>query len=119
MARHNGLFWENGFCRIRDITDGTSNTLMVGEKSVMSRSGLWMGVRSRYHESDAVSDTSWASGLNLSDEAGFSSRHEGGVQFVLGDGSVRFISENIASSPQGSVYQFLGSRNGGEVIGEY
>ena len=117
-VRSNGLFWGNSFRRIRDITDGTSNTLMVGEKSVIGRSGLWMGVRSNFHESDAVSDTSWASGLNLSD-TGFSSRHPGGVQFVLCDGSVRFISEKVASSPQGSIFQALGTCNGGEVIGEY
>lgn len=117
-VRPNGLFWANGFRRFRDITDGTSNTLMVGEKSVIGRGGLWMGVRSNYHESDAVSDTSWASGLNLSD-TGFSSRHPGGVQFVLGDGSVRFISEKVASSPKGSILQALGTCNGGEVIGQF
>ncbi|MEZ5951696.1 MAG: DUF1559 domain-containing protein [Planctomycetaceae bacterium] len=59
-----------------------------------------------------------------------SSRHTGGVQVCLADGSVRFISENIdagnpagtftygAASPYG-VWGALGSRNGGEVIGEF
>ncbi len=44
-----------------------------------------------------------------------SSRHTGGAQYTLCDGSVRFISENI---DQG-LYQALGSAAGGEVIGEF
>lgn len=59
------------------------------------------------------------------------SRHTGGAHALLGDGSVRFISENIhtgnlgidsldgaAQSPYG-VWGALGSRNGGEVVGEF
>ena len=45
----------------------------------------------------------------------FSSQHEGGAQFCLGDGSVRFISESIDHG----LYQALATINGGEVIGEY
>ncbi len=60
------------------------------------------------------------------------SRHTGGVQVLLGDGSVRFISENIDSgnksaadpgnspgrSPYG-VWGALGTKNGSEVLGEF
>lgn len=60
------------------------------------------------------------------------SRHTGGVQILLGDGSVRFISENIDTgdqlasdpgsgggvSPYG-VWGALGTKGGGEVIGEF
>ncbi len=60
------------------------------------------------------------------------SRHTGGVQVLLGDGSVKFISENIDSgnsaytggevtggkSPYG-VWGALGTRSGGEVVGEF
>jgi len=45
----------------------------------------------------------------------FRSQHTGGSQFLLGDGSTRFISENI---DQGT-YNALGTRGAGEVIGEY
>lgn len=41
--------------------------------------------------------------------------HTGGAQFLLADGSVRFISENIDMN----TYSALFSMNGGEVIGEY
>lgn len=58
-----------------------------------------------------------------------SSRHEGGVHVLMGDGAVRFISENIdtgnigasqvtsGESPYG-IWGALGSKNGGETLGE-
>jgi hypothetical protein len=52
----------------------------------------------------------------------FSSQHVGGAHFLLGDGSVRFISENIATGPPntaGSTYQNLATRNDGQVLGEF
>ncbi|HCO22842.1 MAG TPA: prepilin-type cleavage/methylation domain-containing protein, partial [Gimesia maris] len=59
-----------------------------------------------------------------------SSRHEGGVHLLMGDGAVRFISENIdtgnisasqvssGKSPYG-IWGALGSKNGGETLGEF
>lgn len=44
-----------------------------------------------------------------------SSRHPGGVNMALADGSARFVSENIDTL----VWRGLGSRNGHEVIGEF
>lgn len=41
--------------------------------------------------------------------------HPGGALFLLGDGSVRFVSENIADK----TYRELGSISGGGVVGEY
>jgi len=46
---------------------------------------------------------------------GFNSHHTGGAQFLLGDGSVRFLSENIDDQ----VYENLGNRADGELIGEF
>lgn len=46
---------------------------------------------------------------------GFSSQHTGGAQFLLGDGSVRFISENVDAD----VYRHLGNRADGELIGDF
>lgn len=43
------------------------------------------------------------------------SRHTGGSQHLLGDGSVRFISENLDFN----LYQSIGSINGGETVGEF
>ncbi|GAB4147160.1 MAG: hypothetical protein Tsb009_20200 [Planctomycetaceae bacterium] len=46
---------------------------------------------------------------------GFYSRHPGGAHFSMGDGAVRFISENINQT----VYQALSTINGGETIGDF
>jgi prepilin-type processing-associated H-X9-DG protein len=43
------------------------------------------------------------------------SRHPGGVNVLLADGSVRFVSDNIAVP----TWRALGTMNGGEVIGTY
>lgn len=45
----------------------------------------------------------------------FISAHPGGAMFLLGDGSVRFVSENI----DGKTYRSLGTIAGGEVVGEF
>jgi len=46
------------------------------------------------------------------DEAEFSSRHPGGAHFLLGDGSVRLISNDVDRH----VYQALGTRAGQELF---
>jgi prepilin-type processing-associated H-X9-DG protein len=43
------------------------------------------------------------------------SYHAGGVQVLLGDGSVRFVSDNISNA----TWRALGTKNGGEVLGEF
>jgi prepilin-type N-terminal cleavage/methylation domain-containing protein/prepilin-type processing-associated H-X9-DG protein len=44
-----------------------------------------------------------------------SSRHTGGVQILLCDGSVRFVTENIDLG----TWRALGTRDGGEIVGDY
>ena len=46
---------------------------------------------------------------------GFRSRHEGGAHFLLVDGAVRFLSENIDMN----LFSGLGTAHGGEVTGDF
>ncbi len=69
--------------------------------------------------------TSALFGIGGDDDA-FGSYHQGGAHFLLGDGSVRFISENIqAVADPGSNYKIygtynkLGSREDGQALGEF
>jgi hypothetical protein len=91
--------------QFRDLTRGTSNVLLFGEATGGTLIGFsWMGanfipsVWNKYVRSDGTPDPANPNpaALASSDAAyGFSSYHTGGYQFALGDGSVRFLSENI------------------------
>ncbi|QDT91797.1 DUF1559 domain-containing protein [Gimesia algae] len=103
--------------RMRDFTDGTSNTIQVGEAATMGNyvGAVWMGVIDDVHDNmaNATNTATWA--INGTDSDAFNSTHTGGCHFLLGDGKVRFISENINRD----LYVDLATKNGGEVIGEY
>lgn len=116
----NGMFYHNSSVKLRDVTDGTTNTFMVGERKTDIALGwfsTWPGMVAEGEEAfqrilgsaDHVPNSPVAHFDDLS------SAHIGGAQFCLGDGSVRFVSENIDTG----VYQGLATIQGGEVIGEY
>lgn len=98
-----GIFGYNRVVRIRDISDGTSNTLMIGDASEPSKSWLAGG-------SETVRGFSQKPYLNGPDRIG--SPHRGVVQFVLADGSVRAISVNIDDA----TLEALATMAGGESI---
>lgn len=106
-----GLFMCNACIRLGQITDGTSNTFMVGERSSSGHAAIWMGVRGNRFESDVVAPCSWDAPLNQSTH-GFSSQHPGGAQFVMADGAVRMISNEMSQL----TYERLACRNDGQRI---
>ncbi|WP_459554767.1 DUF1559 domain-containing protein [Lacunimicrobium album] len=119
----NGLFFWCSKVRFADITDGTSNTFMVGERGVQNGAGIWPGVRSNAQANDAVTDCAYNNEYNTT-LASFSSQHPGGMNVLFADGAVRFMKEDIESKPdtvngqlwvaQG-VYQKLANRRDGQV----
>ncbi|MBV10311.1 DUF1559 domain-containing protein [Rubinisphaera sp.] len=122
-----GMFGLNTRFNFSNIKDGTSNTFMIGERSADppgGRASIWMG-----HENDVgVSYAEYEIMSIVFDETegrlngtghngrAFSSPHPGIVQFVMGDGSVRSISENIDHA---ELIVNLANRNDGNVIGEF
>lgn len=115
-----GVFYHNSRVNFRDIIDGTSNTFMVGERRTNEPLGwysTWVGRVAEGEEAFqrilGVFDHPPNSPVGHFDD--FSSRHVGGAQFVLADGHVRFVSENINEH----VYRAVGTIRGGEVVGEF
>jgi len=70
------------------------------------------GGSSRINNPAVINCNSWN---NWTTSMGFKSRHPGGAQFVLADGAVRFIDENIDFR----TYNRLGDRRDGEVVTEF
>jgi prepilin-type N-terminal cleavage/methylation domain-containing protein/prepilin-type processing-associated H-X9-DG protein len=131
--------------RITDITDGTSNTIFVGEENytlkasytvaeldlagVARRKAVWQfgsdSIDCQISYNEAFGSTGVAmntppvaatSGAAL--EAyivSFGSKHTGGANFLLGDGSVRFITQTIDPG----TYSALGTRANGDTIGNF
>jgi prepilin-type N-terminal cleavage/methylation domain-containing protein len=120
-----GIFAGSMSSEIREISDGTSNTLMVGERNGLVASdpkstrplpmaAYWPGaIRARWVNSTLSNARNVEQFLiNGTSRYGISSLHQGGAQFVRGDGSALFISEDI----DGPLYEALGTRAGAEAI---
>lgn len=117
-----GALGPNGAAKMRDLVDGTSNTMIFIEtpliKTSTSYGPYWNNGTWTFFIQPGVA--SYALNVPrtppspLSYAWGAGSFHTGGGQMVMGDGSVRFLSEN---ANLGTV-QALVSVSGGEVIGE-
>jgi len=99
----NGIFNGSQVTRISDITDGTSNTLMVGE--VSGGAIPWM----------KPEDVDITKSPGIGAPCGFGSHHAGGANFTLADGSARFISKSIAQPTLDALY----TRSGNEAVGAF
>lgn len=133
QEKREGMFSRNSSTRARDVTDGLSNTLCVGERQNGEfRNGASHGNHFEYETTwagavrDADDDTDDHGHMVMfqtgnvpnaptSDDRDVSAPHVGFAQFLLGDGSVRLIGSSIDFG----IYSALGTISGGEVIGEY
>jgi prepilin-type N-terminal cleavage/methylation domain-containing protein/prepilin-type processing-associated H-X9-DG protein len=118
---------------IKEVRDGTSKTIAMGEvlpecNYELIRFGWWdsqiwyVGTAPPINwDSCRATEPPWphrqdcGTFFNWNTSAGFKSRHPDGANFVLADGSVRFISENIDYHN----YQRLGDRHDNEVVVPY
>jgi prepilin-type N-terminal cleavage/methylation domain-containing protein/prepilin-type processing-associated H-X9-DG protein len=135
QAEHiRGLFNRLGVeLRFTSAVDGLSNTILVGEAKVFEHDHIWQGGEGwpawthfnggHAHSSTIVpinqpsrnwstacppaTDVRGAHPQNWNVSWGFKSFHPGGANFLLGDGSVRFIPQTIDHR----VYQLFGCRN--------
>ena len=133
-AGGNGVFCRNSAVRLRDITDGTSTTAMVGERRPTKRQGKGFD-ENGVVDIEIVDLTLWIGAIPWSTDAelrttgtgmvppnstsrsfpGFNSAHPGRLFFGMADGSV----QSIASSIDMTVYEASMTRGGGESISEF
>jgi prepilin-type N-terminal cleavage/methylation domain-containing protein len=130
---HNGMSVDNFEPRLNvgGVTDGTSNTLMVGEKYIpinryqsadwgsesITRGHGWASCRRTWDPPipDNIGQNSTAN-WNYGANERLGSAHPVGINTVFADGSCKFLKYNIDVA----TYRALGTRNGGEVLtGDY
>lgn len=140
MAHHNGVLFVHSKVSFHHILDGTAKTVLVGERDYTSThhgnhdAANWVGGRhpdpdTHYNvvtifddgvykmQINAVGDNGGGFGQDFAAEEGdsWSSLHPGGAQFVLCDGSVRFVSETINDE----TFANFCARDDGNVLGEF
>ena len=115
---------------LRNVADGTSKTIAIGERvhrlrGVLLRASVVFGVndsdenQNNYGTSAVVGAGAWT--LN-SDIKGFSSLHAGTAQFLIADGAVRPISENIdhrTDAAINSTFEYLIGRADGNAVNSF
>jgi len=135
-----GLFFPFSASRMRNVTDGTSNTILAGEMLLSSapedrRGRLWDAydgntmVSTLYTPNTSVGDRNYTCKDTLAGSpyspipctqtgdilTSVRSMHTGGAHVVMADGAVRFASNNVSVA----IWNGLGTPASGEVPGEW
>jgi len=137
-ANLNGMFYPQSQTKMTSVSDGTSNTLMIGEIIVSPDTGAH-DLRGRYYNSwqgNVLFSTLYPPNTTVGDRSSYCnnrleapcqglsasnviqsarSGHSGGVNVGMADGSVRFISNNVNLA----TYNALGTRALQEVLGDF
>jgi len=143
-----GLFSGNRSYKFRDMTDGTSNTVVAGERHKRCLSASWAGPADPTDASPiGVYHVGGRMSVKLNNmlvvapgqqptydcAEGLGSGHPGGAQFLVGDGSVRFLTDSIDFNNNGidetaptaldasklpglGLYQLIGILEDGQVL---
>jgi prepilin-type processing-associated H-X9-DG protein len=128
----NGIFYRNSKTRMTDITDGTSHTVMLGDRAWSQTNGTWAGApngaicragdRNPWPNAVGPAPTlvlvhnNW---INIRTDADgglddFSSNHTGGINLVFADGSVRFLPDIVADGLLRQSFWAMGTRSAGD-----
>jgi len=104
---NNGVFYGESATRIQDVTDGTSHTFALGERTAFGANlqndaswPSWCGPGGGGAMNTVSSSVSFPVNHPTQMHA-FSSHHPGGAMFAFVDGSVRFVAQTIASETAG------------------
>ncbi len=127
----NGIMWQNSKVKIEHVTDGSSNTVVIGESiyeaspvppQLPKWAAIWAGHTGYFQPVGGgagirISDNMWhldqdTANINGPAPQAFGSRHPGGAMFAFGDGSIRFFR----NGGDATMLKWLGSRNDGKVI---
>jgi len=134
----NGMFHRNQAVKMRDITDGTSNTIGIGERASMFSPNGWAGVipggqtvfspMMASRRGQGVGDTvrpaitittvhvrTGAPNAPTGSTGGFWGPHLGGAHFLLMDGSTRTVGTDVDIQ----IFRALAGRNDGVTISEF
>jgi prepilin-type processing-associated H-X9-DG protein len=138
MGNHAGIFYSNSRTSVASITDGTSNTIAVGERSHnlsyvtwtarsvdgwLGKTSLIEGGTDKFNPSPEECWTQVLGPAGLEDGTrtpndamahveDYWSRHAGGVNFLFADGSVHFLKQTINPA----IWRALATRAFNEMI---
>ena len=110
-----GVFFGNSRLKLRDVFDGLSNTMIVGERRNDLGTVSWVGVVEGVSEPFARIVGATDHSPNSQRVGGFEdfrSYHTSGINAVFGDGSTQFIADTIDQT----IFQAYGSIAGGEIV---
>jgi prepilin-type N-terminal cleavage/methylation domain-containing protein/prepilin-type processing-associated H-X9-DG protein len=134
-ATGNGILYRNSTVRLTDIIDGTSNTVLVEERAFANVEGTWVGAINNGYCNQGVDNPNASpgkigqgaadlvlihsgtinspSGRNLDDS---SSKHPGGANWLLADGSVHFFRNVASGTADQTTLEAMGTIAGGEIL---
>lgn len=129
VSNGNGMIYHDSKVRFADVTDGTSNTLafceIVARGTGQFHCCAWMaygdgigtqnGINAPFRSTPTGTPPFTHDMYDGNAFSGPASYHVGGCHFVMGDGAVRFVSQNLSQL----TLTALATRAGGEVVGEF